>query len=320
MKTKLTSILLAVLAAFTGVALGYMYVGQIDPDIILAYTEADLREDNDYIESLYASSVIGGGYKTVNDFNKVENFLIAEYKFNHSVNAQKKQLGLLKVNAPVIGVVEQYLISYKTKIEDFYQTIQISKSSMAQVANMVNYYDDIQTLYSCTGDNIYLDTSIADPVTSLSADFSSNKLSETSLEQYVEESKTSPKTLLQFVISTKTVSSYNEKAKLNSDGYYELSFEGSSDGSTGANSQAMAVYYVYEIVKTGGSLVAGTPKYTGVNITYQITDTWDFVCSNATENYTIAVSIGGQKLNSSITSNFEEWFFYGDDVSSYPMV
>lgn len=284
--------LLIVVAIFSGVVIGDLYVTSLPANIDLSsFSEAELREDPQVVKALYEDAI--SGKKT--SFSAVELYQIAEYKLSNTSRYVKVMLG--DVTNSVTGNQLMHSNKLVTENEMVYQKMSPSSGGPAPtIAARINYKNN----------NIYLNKegTIAnkDSKEEMKISFDDSKDFIMSEEDYKNNFNTSVTTALPYIISKYTCAegTYDKDVRLGTDGKYTFNIK-----ITGQYLSLAAYYYAYEIRYFSGFNVL--PSWKELNMIVTVDEDFNFVSIEYDETYSMLIFI-----NAGVEDKFVDYFYYDE--------
>lgn len=277
-------------ALVTGVAVGKIYVDSMPANIILNFTEAELREDDEVVKNLVERSK----RSNPDDFTAVELYLIAEYNFNQKDAYYKVSSGGAK---NLIGT--QTLYSRKLLRDGEFVFDNLSPGQI-NVCTRVRYTVGAETVTRNT-EGKYTDSSAT------KGKWDSAYDEQYTLDEYYEKFKSKPTSGVTYLISTKTCpEDACSKVTKTSNGNYTFTISLS-----GTYLTAAAFSYSYEIFYTSYGILDqsakdGTilPAWNDMKMTVTVDENFDFVSISYNENYKVLAFAGYQSVNDVFTETF----------------
>ncbi len=302
-KKIMSYILIFAIAAVTGLAVGKIYVDNLEAPSTVSAEESSLRDADSTIRE-WVDRAEGGA--SVDSFTVVQLYNIAEYKLTHSEDYYSGKFYKLMtgvVNAPM-GIKQQMR---SEKFYDngtfLYNKLSPSTSSLAPAICSRVVYDKNSGVIKINPKGTFVDG--ADVITGV---FDANNYVDYTMEEYKAIFNTEPSTVMPYIISTITCGQNKvSPVTKNADGTYSFSI--AIDGDYLA---LAALYYSYEIKFSSG--MADPPKWVSLNMDITIDENFNFVGIDYTEVYKMNVSGIGMMT---VTDEFSDQFFFGTDVPNF---
>lgn len=297
-------ILIFAIAVMTGLAVGKIYVDNLEAPSTVSAEESSLREAEatikEWVDRAEKREESG---ESIDSFTVVQLYNIAEYKLTHSEDYYSGKFFKLMtgvVNAPM-GIKQQMR---SEKIYDngtfLYNKLSPSTSSLAPAICSRVVYDKNSGVIKINPKGTFDEG--ADVITGI---FDKNNYDEYTLEEYKSIFNTEPSTVMPYIISTITCGQNKvSPVTKNADGTYSFSI--AIDGDYLA---LAALYYSYEIKFSSG--MADPPKWVSLNMNVTIDENFNFVGIDYTEVYKMNVSGIGMMT---VTDEFSDQFFFGEDA------
>lgn len=300
-KKVISFVMIIAVALATGFSVGKIYLDMFGiKQLNITGSEAEFREDSRVIEKLVADS----NTKDVMDFSGIELYQIAEYKLNQKSLFLKETIGTVTSTGQ-----KMFMRSQKVKAGEYstYYKLSPSKTVMGiqtpQVCSKINYNSKTKKIEIVPNERgVFTNTESS---ATLDADFSA-KADVYTEEEYYELFKTSPTTVLNYIVSNKTSQNCVSDVRDNGDGTYSFDITYTNkDGVIDA-----AFFYSYEILFSSGYSL---PYWDSVNITVTINSTFNFKTISYLEKYSVSSSKIPLLGKASVVNDVVDTFYYDAD-------
>lgn len=296
--------LVLVLAVATGFSVGKIYVDSTKFEAQTSTkTEAELREDENVVNRLYARATAG---ESVSNFSGVELFLIAERKLSLQDYYLKEMTGSVNSSGTTCYMRSQkikndndlvyYKFSPSKNIMGIATPNICSKISYTEGAKNVKIVKENQDTFINKSSSETLDARFQSPVENYTMD------------KYNEVFGTTPNSVLNYIVSSKTCKNNVSAVTKNDDETYTFTIEFSGESLVDA-----VLFYSKEIMFSSGY---ESPSWTAAKLTVTIDSNFNFRQIKYFEHYVVKTGLSIMP-KATVKDDFVDIFYYDvDEINS----